>query len=373
MKQAGAILLFTVMQASSLSAQDAPSLAWQGVWQGTIGDLPVHACLTHRPYTDLGAYYYDRVKSLIRIEREGEGKDWVEGPDNTKPDAPRWRIDQVSASDFSGRWSDKTRSLPIRLKRIGGPGNDDGGPCASLEFQRPRLAPVNLTSKAGVKEGARFTSWTFKPGPPFPEVEVSTFTLDRPGAQVTRVNTLLRAVLPEGDGRGDWLDCMMGSADAHGVDGDYSESIEPTLVTGRWLGAAHQVDTYCGGAHPETDTRLQTFDLQSGVEVDPLDWFKPSAVNVERFKGLDRPSKTLTPAFIAMILKDWKHEEADCDDPVRSYDYWDVGIARGSLVFSPDLPRAFMACGEDFRIPFARLQPWLNAKGKAAVASLPKR
>jgi hypothetical protein len=71
-----------------------------------------------------------------------------------------------------------------------------------------------------------------------------------------------------------------------------------------------------------------------------------------------------------MILKGWKPEDPECRDAIADQEFWNIGISRAGLVFSPSLPRVIMACGEDFTIPFARLTPWLNATGRAAVASI---
>lgn len=346
----------------------APPPAWEGTWAGTIGTLPVHVCLNNTPYMNQGAYYYDAHKALIRLDLDEKGQDWVEGELDKKA-GPRLKI--VGKGDaLSGAWTDGKKSLPVQLRRIGGPSQEFEGPCASMEFQRPRVSPVRLTSKAGTKDGTKFTTWSFVPGTPFEDIEVSTFTLDRTDAGVPKVNALLREVLPRPDGTGTWLDCMAANANAHGVDGDYSESIEPTLITRRWLAAAHSGDDYCGGAHPENYNRPRTFDLMAGAEVDPSDWLKPSAVTVTQFEQGDEPAKTLTEPFRAMILKGWKPDDPECRDAVASQEFWNIGISRAGLVFSPSLPRVVMACGEDFTIPFARLQPWLNAKGQAAVASL---
>ena len=97
---------------------------------------------------------------------------------------------------------------------------------------------------------------------------------------------------------------------------------------------------------------------------------EPSAVKVETFATTEEPAKTLTEPFRAMILKGWKPEDPECGGAIREEEFWNIGISRSGLVFSPSLPRVIMACGEDFTIPFARLTPWLNATGQAAVASI---
>ncbi len=373
MRRLGGACLAALILAAPAAGQDAwsaPPPPWEGTWRGSIGDLPVHACLNNTPYIENGAYYYDRIKTLIRLERDAARGEWIEGTSD-KPGA-RWRIALAAGGSITGTWTGGGKTLPVRLARIGGASQDFDGPCASMAFHRPRLSPVRLVSAPGITDGARFTRLTFKPGPPFAEVEVSSFALDRPGAGVAKVNRLLREILPKADGSGTWFDCMRSNANAHGADGDYRESIEPTLIGARWLAARQTVEDYCGGNHPNNLVRPRTFDLTQGIEVDPLDWLAPAAVEVRRYDGEVEVTKVMTGKFLAMMLKGYQADSPDCEGVLAEREYWKAGIERGALRFVPDLPRVVLACHDEIRVPFARLQPWLNAKGKAAVATLPR-
>lgn len=366
--------LSIALGSASATAQDdewdVPQPAWEGVWHGTIGTSPVHVCLDKTPYEQKGAYYYDRVKRLLRLVPGKAGGEWLEQEIDDK-NGPRWRIAERGGA-LVGAWSNGREELPVHLTRIGGPSRDYDGPCRSQAFNRPRIAP-RLTSRHATMDGARYTKWTFKPGPWFAdEVEITTFTLDRPGEPVVRINALLRSVLPKADGTGDWLDCVAGTVNASGKDGTYSHIVEPTLVSSRWLAASEQEDYFCGGAHPDGFSAPRTFDLVRGAEIDPLDWFGPKAVHREDLGSEDGIYKTLTAVFRAAILQGWKPDDAECDEALRRQESWHAGITRGVLVFSPDFPHAIASCSEDFKVPFARLQPWLNDQGKAAVATLPR-
>src|SRR4030095_12522938 len=71
-----------VAEPAGPSEQDrwaAPPASWEGVWQGTIGTLPIHICLNNTPYMNQGAYYYDAHKTLIRLDLSEDGKEWLEG------------------------------------------------------------------------------------------------------------------------------------------------------------------------------------------------------------------------------------------------------------------------------------------------------
>jgi hypothetical protein len=350
---------------TALAQEDGPPPVWQGVWEGAVGDAPVHVCLEGTPVGQ-GAYYYDRVKRLLRLDPGKAGGEWFE-QETFHEDGARWRIVPHEGT-LTGTWSDGKKELPVRLTRIAASSKDENGPCGSTAFNRPRVGPVRLMSGHAIKDGERYTTWSFKPGPWFGDsIEITTFTLDRPGPQVAKVNGLLRSALPKPDGTGDWFDCVAGT-----LDGDFAKAVEPTLITARWLGVRDTSDYFCGGPHPESFSTARTFDLSRGIEVDPLDWFGLKAVHREDQGGQYGVYKTLTPAFRAAILKGWKGEsDADCDDAMRSQEDWNVGIARGALVFSPQFPHVIAACTVDFKVPFARLQSWMNEQGKAAVATLP--
>jgi hypothetical protein len=360
------------LAAAPMSAQadewNTPQPAWEGVWQGTIGSLPVHVCLDATPYEQKGTYYYDRIKQLLPLAPGKASGQWLEQGADDKNRA-QWSV-AVRDGALVGTWNDGRKRLPLHLGRIEGPSQDFDGPCGSVAFHRARLLPVRLASRNSAKDGERYTVLTFKPGPWFgDDAGITTFALDRGGAAVAKVNALLRADLPKPDGTGDLLDCLMSGANANGQDGQYAETIVPTLITQRWLSARQQGEYYCGGAHPENTDALRTFDLARGVEVNPLEWLNAKAAAPE-----GEASRTLTPAFRAFLLSGWKGNGADseCDDAVRTQDYWHVGLERGALVFTPEFPRAIMACTEDFRVAFARLAPWLNDHGKSAVATLPR-
>ena len=128
------------------------------------------------------------------------------------------------------------------------------------------------------------------------------------------------------------------------------------------------------GRIPRTDNIPHTYDLVKGVEVDPLDWLLPTAVHREELEEYG-PS-TLTADFVALILKDWRAGDDEHDDECRESTLRKNRGASGSRaapsVFSPNFPRVIMACGDDYKVPFAELQPWLNAEGKAIVVTLPR-
>jgi hypothetical protein len=366
MRISTAITAALVASALSAPAGAAEGPAWHGVWQGTIGTLPVRACFADKEYGSEGAYYYLRHLRAIPLEQlEKRGSAWVE-QDGRDPKRPRWTFKVVGAI-LSGTWSDGRGSLPFRLTRM--PGLKPGQPaCGSLLFNQPRLKRAPIVMGQARIDGVRYTKLTFRPGPQFPDVEIVTFALDRPGPAAQRINQRLREPLRGPAERSEWFRCMRTSLAATARDGDYHVGIEPVMASGRWLAARHWQEGSCGGASPFNSTASRTFDLSSGAEVALQNWLNGRAI-ARGAAGPGSPA-ALRPAFRQFLLARAKPRDADCREAVANEEYWDIGLRRAGLRFSPSLPRVVQACGEEILVPFSRLTPYLSAQGSAGVASL---
>lgn len=140
----GLALIVALLGAAPALAKDdwqAPPPPWEGVWRGTVGTLPVHLCLDTTPSRSTGAYYYDRHRSLIRLELSDDKASWIEkSPDDRA--GPRWQVAAQGTDGLTGSWTDGKATLPVQMRRIGPTSADFKGPCGSMEFHRPRLRPV---------------------------------------------------------------------------------------------------------------------------------------------------------------------------------------------------------------------------------------
>lgn len=365
------------LQPSSATAANTPP-AWQGVWEGTLGSQPIRACFSYSDYRSFGFYYYQAHLDAIPLQQpKGQPLKFVEGPNEDDAKSPFWELGNASGAELTARWKQGARSLPIHLRRLAGPEFKEGEnqPCSDMLFQGPRLEGIRIVESPAVKNGVRYTRLTLDHRGHFgtaDDVNVESFALSGDSAAHRRINAKLHEILDSGYEYG-WFSCVKDAAAGGPFGGGTNEGYEPTLFSARWLAVNHHVEDYCGGAHPEAGNTPLTFDLTSGAEVDPLDWFTPSAVHRDDLGKQYGIYKTLTPSFVAVILKDWKGDDRDeCEDATRSEESWNVGITRGALVFSPSLPHVIAACIDEYKVPFAQLQPWLNAKGKVAVATLPR-
>ena len=73
----GALAAIALLAATPANAA-VPNPQIAGVWDGTIGTLPVRACFVHESYGDQGAYYY-RSK-LVTIPSIADNKKPANSP-----------------------------------------------------------------------------------------------------------------------------------------------------------------------------------------------------------------------------------------------------------------------------------------------------
>lgn len=355
---------------TALAAAAAPTSAtpsWQGVWQGSIGPLPVRACFVQQDWGAFGAYYYLSHKRLIPLKREGDAAGpFIEVAEET-PSAPRWSIDAADAKALTGRWTGGGHRLAIRLARVPGLAADES-PCAGLLFNAPRLDGIRILSQAASKDGIRYTKLILDHRGRFGDTRVETFALAGDTEAVRRINAKLRA--PLAGNPPEWFECVGGALETHSSEGELDETIAPTMITPRWLAAMHHSEGDCGGAHPNSSNEPLTFDRATGRQIDLHDWLNDRAVKRENDGQGTEEVKTLQPAFRDFLLADWKPQDAECADAVREEDFWTIALTRTGLVFSPELPHVAQACGDDFAIPFARLRPYLSARGLKQVEAL---
>jgi len=351
----------------ALAAATAPvnSADLAGIWEGTVGTLPVRACFVRRDTEWFGDYYYLSRLQLIPLTANEAGGGFHEGAGND-PSSPGWTIERVDGTQLNARWSNRGRILPVRLRRLAGMTGDDS-PCASPLFHRPRLEGLRTLRSRATVNGVGYTKLTLDLRGRF-DSHFESFAIDGASAATQRINAALGEGLAGDPPR--WFECIGDSLGFSPREGAFEESLAPTMITRRWLAVAHHWDGDCGGAHPDSSNRFRTFDLADGREIDLHDWLNAEAVQRERPEGSAEELKTLRPAFRDAILAGWRPEDAECDEPVRSEEYWTIGLTRGGLVFSPELAHVVQSCSADIVVPFARLRPWLNAEGAANLRAL---
>jgi hypothetical protein len=365
-----AAFMLGVLAPSAALAQPASGAGLPGIWEGTIGTLPVRACFVTRDYGSFGAYYYQsRLQMIALEEQEGargtflEGGGGGAGPGTA---AARWRISQAGATGLTGQWTRGRRTLPVRLRLVARPQGEDSA-CASLAFQRPRLAGVQTIRTRVTYDGVDFTQLMLDPRNRF-EIAVKTFALDGTSEPIRRINAALAEPLA-----GDpphWFECVTNSMQMSAYEGDYSQELTPVMLSPRWLSVQDQQGGFCGGAHPDASSSYRLFDMNTGGEVDLHDWFNAQGFARERPEGATEDIVTLTPALRNEIIGTWRPQAEECGPVIREAEDWIVGLSRDGILFGPSLPHVVAACEEEWVIPFDRLRPYLTSEAQALVRAL---
>lgn len=366
----GALALFgaaLALLAAPPSPAAPPSLA--GVWDGTIGNLPVRVCFNAHEWGMSGGYYYRSRLQAIALEQPDKTKPaFVEGVGTADATTPRWIIETVGKDGLTGRWSQGSRTLPIALTRA--ELKEDSSPCASMLFQGPRLEGIRTVSKPAVKDAVPYTRLILDHRGHFGEdVTVETFALAEDGAAARAINAELRKALAT-TGDDSWFGCIRTSWDSGGGLGQANQTLSPHMITKRWLAAIDENGWSCGGAHPDDARTPLLFDRQTGKRVDVLKWFNAKAIKREKFEGDPDFVETLQPAFRKTILTGWMPKNPECRGPVSSQEFWTAELTRTGVVFAPDLAHVEEGCQEDFKVRFANLAPYLTAEGKKEVTAL---
>jgi hypothetical protein len=345
-------------------AQDAP--AWVGVWEGKVGTAPVRACLDGYPDTPgRGSYYYlSRLEPISLSEDDGEGG-WTERAPGSDVVA-QWAFAELSATHMRGTWRQGTRSLAFDLSPVRWTEGEWGGPCSSDAFLGPRAAGGKVLSEPATLEGWAYIRQTYQAPAHFADdvaIETFTFAPAQPGDEA--ILAALTAHLPKGTFADDYLQCLGGAISSLGYDGQFDETLHPTLVTRAFLVVEEESGTFCGGAHPNYVTMTRTYDRQSGEEIDLFDWLGQPPAEGE--------ISTLPERLHALVLARWPADadaDEECRDLAEHNDYWSLGLARDGLVFRPDFPHAMTPCEEPVTVEWQVLAPFLDAEGKSGLARL---
>lgn len=380
------LLIPALLAAAPLHAQDKP--AWVGVWEGTIGTLPIRACLdtlgTDGP--GHGSYYY-----LSRLEPIAlrESSEWEGGWDERAAgadDGPFWEMDDFDGRRIRGTWYQgegaNTRTLPLALDPVAWTAAAGDGPCSSDAFLGPRDGSTDAGREPAELAGWRYTRLIWRPPAHFADdvaIETFTFPSEQPGDHAILAE--LARALPTGDHFAPYLQCMGGSIAAHGIDGDYATSEKPVFASRDWLTTIESYDYYCGGAHPSHGFHHRSFDRQSGAEVDPSSWFGDSAVEYQSLDdGADGYYRVLPPLVEVIIARGPDGEPGDgpaereffldeCREALEIWS-WRFGLSRTGLLAVPIVPHAYAPCAATFTVPWDELAPFLNAEGRAGLARL---
>lgn len=356
-----------------VGAAPAHAAGEAGVWQGTIGTLPVRACLTRDEdgKWGTGSYFYLSKLRPLRLEAADEGADMVERSTlGAEREGARWRLTPGGADALGGEWHSGSRTLPIALRRVPAATSDDG-PCASDAFLAPRLRPLRVTSAPAAQGTLRYTKLAYSPGPAFPDIELASFAIPETQPGDKAINAAVRLDPARPDSPGDYLSCVRQALAQTGTDGDYFAELTPSALPGDYLSAEVSIGWSCGGAHPDNAAYSLTFDRRTGREIRLASWLGPSAAIPS---GSDERGRSVrvTAALRILLLKRFPFDPqaAECRDSVAEEDYWTIALMPKGLGFTPQLPHVVQACEDTAVVSFGELAAFLTPAGREGAARL---
>ena len=348
---------------------------WQkgSVWQGRIGNQPVHVCFQDYGYS--GAYYYDKYLRLISLDPDESRRTWRERLDGKEV----WSIGRVSDTTMEVTWQQGNKTLHFELRRILPQTEKDRrkSACASQAFNAPRYA---TRPKLVRKDDPRrpFIDLSIDFGPALSKnYTYQSFLLRGNSPQARRINAYLLAEANRFINE-DFPTCQGGALEMNAEDGEMEHLLSPppTIIGGRFLQWGVQASDSCGGAHPNGGHYTQTWDMRTAKPVQFSRWFSPKAVvpeDSEQYIALTADSP-LRPLLLAAYK-----QNSDCTsfalcrdllaDPNRTPE---VSIGRDGLdfEFQIDVPRAMAFCSDTVSLSFKQLKPWLSTLGMEEMRAL---
>ena len=363
-------MLTALTAAVPAHAEDAKP-AWHGVWQGTIGALPVQVCLDKGGGDwKHGVYFYLSRKKPISLDHESDGS-WSERAGSGGKESGRWVLAASPNGDLRGQWQNGSRILPIALTRTGGKeGQEDA--CTSRAFIAPLVQAVKTITKRKARERFIYSELIYDVGSNFSDVSISGFSYapTQPGDKA--INAALRLDPFKSVGDADYLSCFQGSFGSLGTSGDFHFSNGPSMATRDYLVVSKSAGGFCGGAHPYHDSFYITYDRQSGKEVKLEKWLAIPLPSSFQEEGSAASAKR-TERLKALIMKHFTFDGSECRGDVESAFSWQLGLTRTGLIFTPSLPHVAAACIDDAHVTFAELAPFLSPAGRAGVARLKRK
>jgi hypothetical protein len=351
-----------LLAATPSAAQDTPE--WAGVWEGRIGSYSVRACFDgFGDGPGRGSYYYlSQLEPISLSEEEGEIT-WIERAATGDAEA-FWQPSEMTATRVRGIWMQGSRQLPIDLRPVRWTDGEWGGPCGSAAFLAPRVRPAQFASEDASLEGWTYTRRIFRPPAHFrDEVSIESFSFASGQTGDAAINAALAAHLPRGTVEDDFLQCLAGGISSLGTDGYYERTVRPMLVSAAFLAVDEANSDFCGGAHPNHWQVMRVFDRRTGTEIDLFDWLGEPYVEGE--------TSPIAEGLRGLIIARWPRDaDAECAVYAEEADYWSLGLARGGIVFQPDLPHAATPCEERITVEWQALAPFLDADGRAGLARL---
>lgn len=365
------VLAGTLLSNTSASAEPQ-TLA--GVWQGHIGPAAVMVCVTENGHAE---YYYLKHQIGLPLRFAGEtdpersqqllsdalhGESWAldEMQLTSRWDPPKvnghWSLDAQSQDTLTGQWTDlnSQRPTPIRLNRVPHAENTRADECPDV-FYAPLGTQVPLK-----RSPARFQAH------PYVEVRSPQAT----GMEVPANTPHAQSINRWAEG---WLKNQAGIAyvcqmQRGTVEPPLDSRLAPVSWNSHFLVLQDAMpDTYCGGAHGSFSIDYTTWSLDSGQVIDTWSWLKNGQKSIESQNRTDGESH---PSALMKLIQKAHPGNTPGEHCMDAMDMISVSAppypTKAGLVFTTTFPHAIRSCGDDVRLSWRQLEPYLSPAGQAA-------
>jgi hypothetical protein len=367
---------------ASLANEAAKPLA--GVWGGTLGEQAItacfnaEACFVAREYCRVvGNYYYQRYLLPIDLNLPKDAKAVDRGVIWKEKDGT-WHIEEVTPNVIRGTWTnpDESISLPIRLARVERPASDsDEGECGSDAYNSAiEASPKIVTGAVRAVGNIQYQEISMDLGEPGTDRGFHFAAIQVLGNSpaIESINESLRASLQELFAQRRFILSQYGS-DGFGF---YTQELNGVSVIGHWL--IVKTWTFVGSAGDRFTTwdTVRMWNLSTGEPENLLSWFRGQ----ESVRDMGSDSSVTLPNDLNGLPFDrfdpeakgshltW--EELDGCYGAAQYRY-NLRLTEQGITFEL-LTTSNGSCGDSFAFTFAELAPFLNEKGRKAVAAIEK-
>jgi len=348
-------ILLSCLPALAQAATEPANGDLAGVWQGKLGNADITACFNlPSKYDNRGNYYYARHKTPIGLlQTEGQSI-WNEVTDGDAKTGS-WQLAQPKNNQVTGTWKHPTsgKTLPVSLMLIRPPAGEEQ-PCASAAYNTAlEDFPKLVTSRALLfkdRQDRQFRSLRL--------ADQMTVELLAPGAPVAAINRQLREVLPKT--KKDLAEYFAQRRNFLGMNGMMMEDelhAEPSFWSARHV----TVSFYrwaAGMGRNGISNDFRTWDLQTGKEVDVWSWFGSKSL-----EGTSDMS-ALPPKLRALLFKDVVQDD-ECKADYQGHGNYHLSLTDSGVRFWEEAYGS--GCEQEFKLPYAKLAPFMTAQGKAAL------
>jgi hypothetical protein len=342
--------------AGTCSAQDA----WRGIWEGTIGPMPVRVCLDGNGGEDSRYYYLKHGKDILLQRSEGEQGGWQEGEAHSDKPGGKWQLAQ-DGDNMRGTWvsANAGKQWPIQLKRTTVPVSEGSSLCEAEYFFKPVADAANLVA-GPVQTFGRHSYQT-----------LSTRVQKRGDIHVEPVAVVLRDFGVIGAAVNRELQLRLRKRLAQHLDtrmNGLAESTEDVVwLSDRWL-TLREMEWAAGHGISGSSTWYETWDLTTGQKFDLWRWFNARSGAWHEETGNDGVEQVFTTSRAlqkAIGPFDDNGGDPECKDPGKSWR--GPRLVPGGIEFEGGMTGP---CLETTVVSFKALQPFLNEEGRRQVAAL---